>query len=359
MPDKDERIIAGNVDVSEAFKENIDETMAAEKKDEAVVEKAIAPEPKAEPVVQAKAPKHGKQSSRGALLSAYDVHYKKLLLIPLIITVVCIGILLMSYSQTGAFFKTDVSIRGGVSISVLTDSNPPGLEQVLSDAVATAVSVRTLSEAGSVKGLIIEAGITDEEAVAHLSTLIEQQTGASDLTVQVVGSSLGASFYSSVVKSMIAAFLLMGLVVFFYFRIMTGKWFLPPSLFIVWTAFVDIICTFAVVSLLDMELSIAGLAAFLLLIGYSVDTDILLTLRVLKGKEPLFERITGAARTGIFLTLTAMAAVIAGAFFSQSDVIRQIMIIMTIGLAFDLLHTWLTNAGILRWFIERNTYGGR
>ena len=48
--------------------------------------------------------------------------------------------------------------------------------------------------------------------------------------------------------------------------------------------------------------------AFLMLIGYSVDTDILLTTRALKKQEgTINERIYGAFKTGIFMNVTALA----------------------------------------------------
>jgi preprotein translocase subunit SecF len=43
--------------------------------------------------------------------------------------------------------------------------------------------------------------------------------------------------------------------------------------------------TLVVVNLLGMKLSSAGIVSFLMLIGYSVDTDIMLTTRLLKSGE--------------------------------------------------------------------------
>jgi preprotein translocase subunit SecF len=71
----------------------------------------------------------------------------------------------------------------------------------------------------------------------------------------------------------------MGLVVFFYFRS------IAPSLAVILEAFSDIIVTLAIFNLTGIKLSTAGIAAFLMLIGYSVDTDILLSTRVLKRKD--------------------------------------------------------------------------
>ena len=46
-----------------------------------------------------------------------------------------------------------------------------------------------------------------------------------------------------------------------------------------------------------------------MLIGYSVDSDILLTTRVLKRQGKLNDELNGAFRTGIIMTSTTIAAV--------------------------------------------------
>jgi preprotein translocase subunit SecF len=103
-------------------------------------------------------------------------------------------------------------------------------------------------------------------------------------------------------------------------------------------------------------MSSAGLVAFLMLIGYSVDTDILLTTRILKRHEgELNERFFGAFKTGITMTLTSLLAVILALIVvsSFSVVLTQIFTILTIGLGFDILNTWITNASILKWYAGR------
>jgi preprotein translocase subunit SecF len=76
----------------------------------------------------------------------------------------------------------------------------------------------------------------------------------------------------------------------------------------------------------------------------------------LKKKEGLLnERIFGAFKTGILMTGTALAAVLP-AFFIVSglpDSFRQIFLILALGLGTDILTTWLTNAGIIKWYCKR------
>ncbi len=291
------------------------------------------------------------------LIKVYDKYYKHLLIIPFVVLIVCIGIIIANYAQTGEFFNKDVSLRGGATITIIDETiNIDELQNHLSEQFDD-VNVRVLSEAGTKRGAIIDAGI-EEAAINDFLDAIEQTTNIpkSEYAVQFIGAALGASFFSEALKAVLIAFVLMGVAVLVYFRFLAGikREALVPSLFVIWAAFNDIICTFAVLVFFDIKLSTAGLAAFLMLIGYSIDTDILLTTRVLRGKEgAIIDRTLGAAKTGLTISLTSFAAIFAGYMFSQSATIKQIMLVLWVGLLFDMLHTWITNAGVLRWYLER------
>jgi len=113
--------------------------------------------------------------------------------------------------------------------------------------------------------------------------------------------------------------------------------------------------TLVLVNMLGIKMSTAGIVAVLMLIGYSVDTDILLTTRVLKRREDsLNQRLFGAFKTGITMTLTSLLAVVIALIVvsSFSIILTQIFTILAIGLAFDLLNTWITNVSILKWYVR-------
>lgn len=170
-------------------------------------------------------------------------------------------------------------------------------------------------------------------------------------------------------KTMFLSVMLISLIVFFVYSAMwisVPIWILliilymgysVPSFAVILAAFADIVMTLAVADFMGMQLSAAGIVAFLMLIGYSVDTDILLTTRLLKNNEgSVNQKIFGAFKTGMTMTLTAIAAigVSLAVIYSFSDVLRQIFSIILIGLSFDIINTWITNASILKWYVEVN-----
>lgn len=331
------------------------------------VEEKAKPEHKPQPQQEKKSSYKGNRSRndggeysgfKGRVIDIYDNHYRKLLIIPAAVIIAAVVILLLSYSNTGSFFKKDISLSGGVSIIAVTGfSDNVGLESELVNRFPDAdVSVRSVTQLGRSTGVVVEAAMQSEEDIDALMDFVSGKVGVDkkEFSVQKIGASLGSSFFSQLTKGMIFAFIFMAITVFVYFRFVSGKWLWLPGLFVIWTAFVDILSTLAVVSLSGMHLSAAGLAAFLMLIGYSVDTDILLTVRALKGSEArLNERVRSAVRTGVLMSLTAFVAVTAGYFFAEAETIKQIMFILSAGMIFDIIHTWLTNAGLLKWYLEK------
>lgn len=285
------------------------------------------------------------------LYSIYDRHYKKFLLFSVAILLACIGIVIAHYAQTGELFERSVSLKGGITITAQLPSsiNYHGVESALKERFPQGdISARELGS-GDDRSILIEAGdVSLDELTAELPKL-GVPLGEGEYSVENMGSALGSRFLTQTMTALLFAFLAMALVVFVTFRSIV------PSSFVILAAVSDLIATLAVINVLEIKMTTAGIAALLMLIGYSVDTDILLTTVVLKRKGEggsVSERVRSAMRTGITMTLTAVSAALVAAIFAEAETIRQIMTIVLIGLVFDLIFTWFQNAGILRWYVE-------
>ncbi len=278
----------------------------------------------------------------------YERHYKKLLVIPIALLVLALVQITAQGISTGDFINKGVSLKGGLSITIEKSADISALQGNLDSRFPGAdIHVRALSEAGMQVGTIVEAtGVESDKLIRDLES--EMGLEKEEYNIEIMGSSLGESFFQETVKAMIIAFIFMGIVVFFYFRSFV------PSLAVILAAFSDIVVTMSIVNLTGMRLSTAGIAAFLMLIGYSVDTDILLTTRMLKRRQgTVMERVYGAMKTGLTMNITTMTAIVVALILAQSDVIKQIMIILLIGLVVDMINTWIQNVGILRMYLKK------
>jgi len=282
----------------------------------------------------------------------HDKYYKILLLIPIIILILSFVSIYLFYQKTGNFFQKDISLTGGTSITLYEKISPEKLKQDLSDKLED-INTRSIYDllTREQKAVIIETKTNGDDSKKILEDYLGYNLTTENSSFEFTGSSLGDNFYKQLMFTVLIAFIFMGLVVFIIFRTFV------PSAAVILSAFADIIMTLAFVNLLGMRMSTAGIVAFLMLIGYSVDTDILLTTRLLKRKQEgsLNHRIFGAFKTGSTMTLTSFFAIAFALFVVRtfSVVLTQIFTILVIGLAFDLINTWITNVSILKWYIER------
>jgi len=281
----------------------------------------------------------------------YDKYYKYLFIITIILILSSLFYLIYFYSQHNDIIYKDVTLSGGTSITIYEKTDIDNLKQVLLEKFPD-INIRKISDLTTNKQIafIVETEAPVEEIKPALEEYLKYELTKENSSIEFTGSSLGANFYKQLQIAIVIAFILMALVVFIIFRTFI------PSLAVVLSAFADIVMTLALVNFLGLRISTAGVVAFLMLIGYSVDTDILLTTRLIKNKEGrLNSRLFNAFKTGITMTLTSIAAVLTALLIVSrlSQILTQIFLILFIGLSFDLLNTWITNASILKLYCEK------
>lgn len=278
----------------------------------------------------------------------HDRNYKLLLLIPIMLMIFGVIYMVGFYNTHGDFIYKDISLTGGTSVTIYQSIDQDALKANLSDVLED-LSTRVISDlvTREEKALIIETKADGDTTRRVLEEYLGYNLTSENSSFEFTGDKLSESFYRQLLVAILIAFIFMGIVVFIIFRTIV------PSSAVILSAFADIFMTLVVVNMLGMKMSTAGIVAFLMLIGYSVDTDILLTTRMLKRKEgTLNERMWGAFQTGMTMTLTSLLAIIFALVVVQSFslVLTQIFSILAIGLGFDILNTWITNASILKWY---------
>lgn len=278
----------------------------------------------------------------------YDKYFKILLFPPVILFIFCLIYLASFHSQHGDFIYKDSSLAGGTTITINEDINIEELEIFLNQKFSD-IHIRTINDIASSKHLavIIDSSATPDELIPEIESFLGYKLTPENSNVEFSGPALGQNFYNQLIFSVIISFILMSIVIFFLFRTFV------PSIAVIFAALADIVMTLAFVNILGIRLSAAGIAAFLMLIGYSVDTDILLTTRVMKKRNgTVNERIFSSFKTGTFMTLTGLAAVLPAFFLITGlpDSFRQIFLVLALGLLADIVNTWLTNASLIKWY---------
>jgi len=281
----------------------------------------------------------------------HDRHYKHLLIIPLVLLLFSLVYLGIFHSKNNDFFYKDISLTGGTSVTIYEKLNIEDLNSFLEGELSE-VNLRKISDliSGEQVAIVVETTAESNEAREVLENYLGYELTEENSSFEFTGSSLSNAFYRQLIIALFVAFVFMAIVIFIIFKTPV------PSGAVVLAAFADIIMTLVTVNILGIKMSSAGIISLLMLIGYSVDTDILLTNRVLRRHEgTLNEKLMGSVKTGLTMTLTSLVAVTVALLVvkSFSETLNQIFTILLIGLIFDMLNTWITNVSILKWYVER------
>jgi preprotein translocase subunit SecF len=281
----------------------------------------------------------------------HDKYYKLLLIIPILLLILGFVYMFSFYQKNNDYIYRDISLTGGTSVTINQAININDLSKAISNKLEN-VNIRQISDLVTKKqiAVIVETKSDSELTRSVLEEYLGYKLDGENSSFEFTGSTLSGSFYKQLLIAVLIAFVLMAVVVFIQFKSFI------PSLAVISCAFVDIFFTLVVANMIGLQISTAGIVAFLMLIGYSVDTDILLTTKAIKRDEgSLNKRMFDSFKTGITMTLTSLVAVlIALIIIGQfSSVLSQIFTIMVIGLSFDIFNTWVTNVSIIKWYASK------
>jgi preprotein translocase subunit SecF len=266
----------------------------------------------------------------------------KMVMIPLAVFILSLIIVGMTWASTGLPVQPGIDFKGGTAVTLSTTDT-----EVAIQAYFAGFPLEPVTRDVSSRLYLLKFTAMSADQNQQLMELINARYP--DASVDYIDSTFGATLQGQALLALLFSFLGMAAVVFIAFRTAV------PSVAVVSCAFADMVGTAAGMTLLGVPLTLPTTAALLMLIGYSVDSDVLLTMRVLKRQGKLDEKLSGAFRTGIIMTTTTLAAVLSLWVVSTLggiEIIRLMATVLLIGLTLDIMNTWITNASILKWYVE-------
>ena len=269
---------------------------------------------------------------------------RQLAAVPLAVLLVALAILGGWYVLYGSPVSLGLDFTGGAELTIQTtdsraeiastfDQEPTSIQRVQASQNRYIVTFQTTD----VQDLIRQAndGLTAPDGG-------EVVIGSQDIT-----PSFGAGAQQTALIGMVIAFVGMSLLAFVLFRTSI------PSIAIIASAFSDIMIPLALMNLLQIKLTLGTVAALLMLIGYSVDSDILLNNHILRQSGGFYESTYRAMRTGVTMTLTSLSAMIVMSvvsFLFGIGLLTAIGLVLVFGLATDLMNTYMLNLSLLRYY---------
>jgi preprotein translocase subunit SecF len=273
---------------------------------------------------------------------------RQLAAVPLAVLVVALAVLGGWYVTQGAPVGLGIDFTGGAELTVETtspraeieaafDPQPTSIQQVQTDQNQFILTFQT-NEQGQISRL-------QERADSVLSPV----DGADGVVqrIQQTSPAFAAGAQTTALIGLAVAFAGMSLLAFLLFRTFI------PSIAIVVSAFSDIVIPLALMNVVGIKLSLGTVAALLMLIGYSVDSDILLNNHILRRSGDFYESTYRAMRTGVTMTLTSISAMIVMtvvSFLFGIGLLTSIGLVLVFGLTADLMNTYMLNLSLLRYY---------
>lgn len=289
------------------------------------------------------APKAGPLSK----LKFPELPVKQAITIPLIAVAIAILIVGFTWLTTGSPLHLGLDFQGGTMVTIKTDKTDQQLKEEFSDYPLKIIS----HGSGGEKSLRFSK--MDGPQLQDLAAYVNKNYGSA--IIDNIGSTFSQANQAQAAIGILAAFGGMALMVFIIFRNIV------PSIAVILAAFSDIVCAAALMNVFGIELTFGTFAALLMLIGYSVDTDILLTTKVLGERKYIDKKIASCRATGLTMTFSAIIAFVVLYIVSSYayliglstiPVLANISTVMIFGLVADVFTTWFLNAGILRWYMD-------
>jgi len=267
-----------------------------------------------------------------------DYSNRELAAVPLAVLGLALLVLLAWYVMTGVPVTPGIEFTGGTEVRFATADSQAQIESTFSD-----IGIESLSPVSGQDAYILTTQADDTGQIESTA----RNAGYEISSIQSRSPSFGASSQQQALYGLLIAFAGMSVLVFLLFRTFV------PSIAVVLSAFSDIMIPLALMNVFGIKLTLGTVAALLMLIGYSVDSDLLLNNHILRRRGDFYESAFRAIRTGITMTITSIAAMITMTIVSSLlaiPLLPEIGLVLAIGLTADLMNTYLLNMSLLRWY---------
>ncbi|ELZ11864.1 protein translocase subunit SecF [Natrinema thermotolerans] len=268
---------------------------------------------------------------------------RQLAAVPLAVLAVALLVLSGAFLAYGTPVPLGMDFAGGTELTVQTTTAEGNIGAAFDE------QPESVTGTGTENQYIVQFSSTDSQALSDQAEGNLEQDGSAEVvqSVSSTSASFGQNSQQTAMLGLVIAFVGMSAIAFLLFRTFV------PSIAIVISAFSDLVIPLAFMRLAGIPLSLGTVAGLLMLIGYSVDSDILLNNHVLRRSGDFYESTHRAMRTGVTMTVTSMVAMLVmgvSAYVFGISLLASIGIILFVGLAADLLNTYMLNLSLLRWY---------
>ncbi len=233
--------------------------------------------------------------------------------------------------------KFGIDFAGGTLVQLKFES-PPAIESIRSGLKEIGLADSTIQEFGSADTILIRVERSEgklEEMGALIKESLEQTKGFAGITVErveMVGPKVGKDLRQKALLSIVYA--IIGIVIYISWRF-EFQYAIAAIIALIH----DVLITMGAFSVLDKEFTLVLVAAFLTIIGYSLNDTIVIFDRIRentrrRSKEPLSDIINTSINQTLSRTLLTSGTtllVVAALFFLGGEIIHDFSFALLIG----------------------------
>jgi len=270
-------------------------------------------------------------------------HYKKIIIVPILILLFNLLPMLYNFYQTGKPFNLGIDITGGIKITV---KNANIDENILREICKVNCEIKKIVTFGKLSGY--ELYYPENVNIDNIKNyLIQNGVKEENIVIGKFSGKVGMSLFKTLIIILIIGFILVTVVVYYYFRSIL------PAISITFSTFMDMVNILGTLTLLNIPISLITITALLMLIGYSEDSDTLLATYLYKRHGKLDERLKKAFQIEMKEDIAAVIVFVLMIIISKIDLIRILALTLLLGIIYDVIDTWMFTGPIQRIIIER------
>jgi preprotein translocase subunit SecF len=275
---------------------------------------------------------------------------RQLVAVPLAVLAVALLILAGWYVAFGSPVILGIEFTGGTEVTLVASGGPDQIRSAYESGDAADPCPCEVSSLRSVQSASDTYIATFQSTEGEELSALADEEGMEVTATRTTSATFGEDAQTTALFGIVLAFIGMSIVVFVMFRTFI------PSVAVLASAFSDLVIPIAIMNVIGVPLSLGTVAALLMLIGYSVDSDILLNNHILRRSGGFYESVHRAMRTGVTMTVTSIAAMTVMtivAYLFGIDLLASIGLVLVFGLITDLMNTYMLNVSLLRWYKSR------
>ena len=277
----------------------------------------------------------------------FTKYYKKVMIIPILLTLFFSFFLINNKIKYGYFVKKDISIEGGYIVR-FSPKDYKVIDEILKE-IKNKCDKCYLDVFSTIDGKkIVEIRLEKSEEIFKKVIEVLDKYNIKEYTYSSISGKVGKDLLKNLIKILIISVIFVSIAVFYFFRS------LLPTLSIVLSTFLTIVDLLGILVLFKISFSIIILGVILMIFGYSVGSDSILGVYLFKRGGKIEDRIINAFNIVIKQEITSTIVFLLLFFLSTINEVKIISLVAIFGFIFDLINTWLLTAQIQRIIIEKH-----